>query len=118
MSSLMISEPRNRELWWVRIDGRPLSIGEFQIDSEGSGYFLIVGDCNRVYDAAEVVVLGRFGAQSSEKRVGRDGRQPKKVQRKYVACGSRVLSFKGWTTLQCGKCLSCRIKRYGHLTPD
>ena len=119
MTSLTISEPFNRELWWVRIDGRSLSIGELRIDSEGSGYFLIVGDCNQVYDAAEVVVLGRFGPQSSEKRAGSAVTAGlKKAQRKYVPCGSRVLSFKGWTTLQCGKCLKCRVRGYRHLTPD
>ncbi len=119
MSSLMIREPLNQELWWIRIDGRPLSIGEFRIDSEGSGYFLIVGDCNQVYDAAEVVVLGRFGAQSSAKRVGSAVTAGlKKAQRKHVPCGSRVLSFRGWTKLQCGKCLSCRVRRYGQLPPD
>jgi hypothetical protein len=48
----MSRKPMNEEFWWIRTDKKELTIGKFYWDSDGGGYFVIIG--GRVCDAHQV----------------------------------------------------------------
>jgi len=107
----MVSNNIDKEFWWIRTPSAGLTIGQLCLDSEGSRYFIDVRNPERVYDGDDVAPVVRT-QQPADKTFATSNlasaRAPTRNNSK--ACGSRVLSFNGWTKFWCGKCPTCRVQ--------
>ncbi len=56
----MKEEPINGDYWWVRKARGSITIGQFHIDAEGCGYFLLVGAGDFAYSASELELVARI----------------------------------------------------------
>ena len=104
---------RKKDLWWVRTACTEIRIAELRKDSEGSEYFVDMGDKECVYDNNAVVRIRQAhqpvdtNAIKWEPNLSEDAND-------QVYCGSRALSLKGWTIFWCGKCPTCRVSGRGN----
>lgn len=56
----MKEEPSIGEYWWVRKTSGSITIGQFNIDAEGCGYFLLVGAGDIAYSQDELELVSRI----------------------------------------------------------
>ena len=103
--------------WWLRTPDQKLTIGRLHTDSEGSDYFLIVGDGDRFYCRDEVQPIAPVEQPATNKQRApiQLSKLPVATSTERPACGDRVVSFKGWRVYRCGKCAACRVKGHRRL---
>jgi len=104
----MVSNDIGKEFWWIRTPSAGLTIGQLCLDSEGSTYFIDVRDPERVYDGDDVAPVVRTQRPADINAINGPSGLPEDPDNQ-IYCGSRALSFKGWTTFRCGKCAACRV---------
>ena len=93
-----------QEHWQIRTSDNLLKVGRRHIDSEGSVYFIIIGDDERIYNADEVEFAARIDPSwENVAWPGNEHYRKDSPERKRRPCGSNILTFNGRIKFRCGK---------------